>query len=185
MKHVTRHHPLLVALHWLLALMIVVALVIGLFVLKATPNSDPLKIDALRTHMGGGMLILVLMGIRLVVRMRTSRPVAATTGHDVLDRVVPISHYGFYVLVLLMAGTGLTTAILAGLPAIVIGGSGDPLPPTFLTYPTRVAHGYIAKLLVGLIILHVIAAFYHQFVRKDGLFQRMSFARRMRAGNDD
>jgi cytochrome b561 len=71
------------------------------------------------------------------------------------------------------------TAILAGLPAIVFDGSGAPLPPNFVIYPTRVAQGYIARLLVGFIILHVLAAFYHQFVRKDGLFRRMFFGRRV------
>jgi cytochrome b561 len=61
----------------------------------------------------------------------------------------------------------------------VFDGSGAPLPPNFLIYPTRVAQGYIARLLVGFIILHVLAAFYHQFVRKDGLFRRMFFGRRV------
>jgi cytochrome b561 len=61
----------------------------------------------------------------------------------------------------------------------VFGGSGEPLPPTLMIYPTRVAHGLIATLLAGFIILHVLAAFYHQFVRKDGLFRRMFFGRRM------
>jgi len=44
--------------------------------------------------------------------------------------------------------------------------------------PYHAAHGYIAKLLVGLIVLHASAALYHQFVRKDGLLARMSFGRR-------
>lgn len=179
MKQVSRYHPLLVTLHWVLAFLIIAALTLGFFGLAATPNSDPQKIGVLRVHMAGGMLILVLMGIRFIVRMRTSRPADATTGYPLLDRIAPISHYGFYVLVLLMAGTGYTTAILAGLPAIVFGGSGAPLPPTFMIYPTRVAHGYIATLLVGFIILHMLAAFYHQFVRKDGLFRRMFFGRRV------
>lgn len=179
MKQVSRYHPLLATLHWLLAFLIIAALSSGFFWLAATPNADPQKIGVLRVHMAGGMLIFVLMGIRLIIRMGTSRPAGATTGYPLLDRIVPISHYGFYVLILLMAGTGYTTAILAGLPEIVFGGSGAPLPPTFLTFPTRVAHGYIAALLVGFIILHVLAAFYHQFVRKDELFRRMFFGRRL------
>jgi cytochrome b561 len=42
-----------------------------------------------------------------------------------------------------------------------------------------VAHGYLALLLVGCIVLHVLAALYHQFVRKDRLFRRMWFGRRV------
>jgi cytochrome b561 len=176
---VSRYHPLLVALHWLLAVLIIAALIAGFFALAAMPNSDPDKISVLRQHMAGGMLILALMVIRFIVRMLTARPAAATTGYPLLDRIAPVTHYGFYVLILLMAGTGFATALLAGLPDIVFAGSGAPLPPTFTIYPTRVAHGYIAMLLVGLITLHVLAALYHQFVRKDGLFRRMFFGRRV------
>lgn len=178
MRQVSRYHPLLVTLHWLLASLIVAALCLGFFGLAMMPNADPRKIAILRLHMAGGMLILALMVIRFIVRLWTARPAKATTGHPLLDRLAPISHYGFYVLVLLMVGTGYSTGILAGLPAIVFGGSGEPLPPSFTIYPTWVAHGYIAALLVGLIVLHVLAAFYHQFVRKNGVFRRMFFGQR-------
>lgn len=178
MKQVTRYHPLLVTLHWLLAALIIGALIVGFFWLAAMPNSEPQKLGVLRVHMAGGMLILALMIFRFTVRMRTSKPPNASTGHPLLDKIARISHYGFYVLVLLMAGTGFATAILAGLNKIVFQGSGDPLPPSFAAYPTFVAHGYIAALLVGFITLHVLAALYHQFVKKDSLFQRMFFGKR-------
>ena len=102
MKQVSRYHPLLVTLHWVLAVLIIAALTIGFFVLAATPNADPQKIGVLRIHMAGGMLILALMVIRFIVRMLTLRPAGATTGYPLLDRIAPITHYGFYVLVLLM-----------------------------------------------------------------------------------
>src|SRR5712691_6769314 len=179
MREVSRYHPLLVTLHWLLAVLIIAKLALGFFGLAATPNADPRKMGLLQVHMAGGVSILGLMVVRFIVRMLTSRPADATTGYPLLDRIAPISHYGFYILVLSMAGTGYATAIIAGLPAIVFGGSGAPLPPTLMIYPTRVAHFYIATLLVGFIILHLLAAFYHQFIRKDRLFRRMFFGRNM------
>jgi cytochrome b561 len=181
MKPVSRYHPLLVTLHWLLAFLIIAALALGFFVLAATPNSDPNKIDALRGHMIAGMLLLALMAVRLAVRLMTSHPPRATTGYPLLDRIAPITHYGFYLLILLMAGTGYATALMAGLPDIVFGRSGAPLPQDFLIYPTRVAHGYLALLLVAFVALHVLAALYHQLVRKDGLLRRMAYGRRVAA----
>jgi cytochrome b561 len=109
-------------------------------------------------------------------------PAVATTGGALLARLAPNSHFGFYVLVALMAGTGYATALLAGLPAIVFGRSGAPLPPTFLVYPSRIVHGYVAILLAGLIARHALAACYHQFVKNDRLFARMSFGRRVSTG---
>jgi len=179
----SRYHPLLVTLHWVLAVFIAAALGLGMFLLKTIPNTSPDKPHALKAHMLGGITILALMATRFVVRLATAHPPRATAGSAGLDRVALASHYGFYLLVLFMAGTGLATAYLAGLFGIVLGHSGAPLPETFLVFPTRVLHGYIAKVLVALIALHVAAAFYHQLVRKDGLLGRMAFGRR-RGGSE-
>jgi cytochrome b561 len=97
----------------------------------------------------------------------------------VLGRIASAVHCGFYLLVLGMAGSGLSTSILAGLNRSVFQGSGEPLPPSFAVYPTFVVHAYLAWLLLGMLVLHVIGALYHQFFLKDGLFRRMWFGRRV------
>ncbi len=178
MSLVSRYHPLLVALHWLMALMISVSLVVGFLVLAETSNIDPGKIAVLRVHMAVGMAILALMLLRFVVRMRSRRPPEATTGNAKLDRAAPLTHYGFYLVVVFVTLSGFTTAIVAGLPAIVFGGSGEPLPPDFDVFLPKAAHAFWAWVLLALIALHLLAALYHQFVRKDGLLARMSFGRR-------
>lgn len=177
-KAVSRYHPLLVALHWLIAVLIIAALILGVFGLALAPNADPHKIDRLEIHMAGGMLILLLMAIRFVVRLLTAHPPPSATGSPFLDHLAPITHYGFYILVPLMVGTGYATGILAGLPAIVFARSGAPLPTNFLIYPTFIAHGLLAVLLTGVIGLHAAAALWHQFARKDRLFRRMWFGPR-------
>jgi cytochrome b561 len=174
----SRYHPALVALHWFLAAFIVLALALGMFVLKAIPNASPQKLEALRAHMIGAGVIAALMLVRFAIRMLSARPEPATAGHPALDRLAKVSHLAFYGLVAGMVATGLATALLAGLPAIVFGGSGAPLPESFTVFPTRVVHGLIAKALAALIALHVAAALYHQFVRRDGLLARMWFGRR-------
>jgi cytochrome b561 len=171
----SRYHPALVALHWLLAIGIVFALAFGFFGVAGIPNTDPAKIASLRGHMVQGIAILALMMVRLVVRVRTPKPPAATTGFLVLDRLALFTHYAFYLVIFAMVGTGLSTAIVTGLFPIVFGGSGTPLPRSFLVYTARVAHGLIAWTIVALISLHVLAALFHQFIRKDGLLRRMWF----------
>src|SRR5690348_5990508 len=94
MASVTRYHPLLVTLHWLLAGLILAALILGYFALAAMPNADPAKIKVLALHMSGGMAILALMVVRFIVRVCTRRPPRATTGDPRLDRLVPIIHFG-------------------------------------------------------------------------------------------
>ena len=172
-----RYHGALVALHWLLALLLIAALAIGTSALKTVPNSSPDKIDALRGHMIAGGLILLLTLLRLAVRLKTAHPAPASTGYALLDRLAPATHWALYGLVLLMAGSGVAMSVLAGLPGIVFGGVGS-LPVNFDALPPRAVHGIVAKLLMLAIALHIAAALYHQFVRRDGLLARMGFGRR-------
>lgn len=174
----TRYHPLLVALHWIVALLVIIALVFGSLRLTTLPNDDPEKLLALRAHMSIGITVLVLMLIRLVTRVFTAKPPHASTGNATADKVGVATHWLLYLLVFGMVGSGMATARAADLPAIVFGGSGAALPEDLRIYAPRVAHGIIANLLGLFLLLHVVAALFHQFVRKDALFARMWFGRR-------
>jgi cytochrome b561 len=178
MDQVSRYHPLLVALHWVMALLIIAALALGALVMVNIPNTDPMKIEALRSHMSGGILILILMLVRLFVRMRTRHPAPATAGNPLLDRIAWASHRMFYVAVIGMAGSGLFMAVQAGLFGIVFGGHGS-LPPDFWVFSVRTVHYAFSRLLIALITLHVAAALFHALVLRDGLLRRMFFGRRV------
>jgi cytochrome b561 len=172
---IEKYHPALVTLHWLLAVLVVFMLVMGAVSLEHLPNSSPDKIFALRGHMAVGIAILVLTLVRLAVRLVTRRPPPLATGRPLLDRAAVLAHYGLYALVILMAASGFATALSAGLPDIVFGGSGKPLPETFSAYPARAVHGIVGSLLALLVLVHVVAALWHHFIRRDGLLRRMSF----------
>ena len=180
MTKVTRYHPALVALHWLLAILIIAALALGALVMAKLPNSDPHKLEALRSHMTGGTLILLLMLARLFVRRRTAHPAPATAGHPFLDRVARLSHRLFYVAVFGMAGSGIVMALQTRLPWVVFLHEGA-LPADFWAFPVRFVHYGFSRLLMALIALHVGGALYHTLVLRDGLLKRMVFGRRRAA----
>lgn len=173
-----RYHPVLVALHWLLALLIIGGLIMGGNVLAETPNSDPFKLTALTMHMSMGITILALMVVRLVLRLVTQKPPHADAGNTLINTAGKLAHWAFYLVVFALCASGLAIASAAGLPDIVFGGSGNPLPVNFDDIPPRAAHGAIATLLTLLFVGHVLAGLYHQFIRKDGLFARMWFGKR-------
>lgn len=173
-----RYHPLLVSLHWILALMIGMGLIMGGNVLSATPNADPQKLLFLKIHMSAGMVILVLTLVRLLTRLLTEKPPAADTGNRALNILGAATHYVFYLIIIAMAGSGLAIANMAGLIDIVFGASGTPLPESFDEFAPRMAHGAISTLLTLLIAGHVAAFAYHQFVLEDKLFSRMWFGAR-------
>ena len=59
-------------LHWLLAVLIIAALPVGFLGSREAERRSG-KIDVLRWHMAGGMLILALMIVRFIVRWRTAK----------------------------------------------------------------------------------------------------------------
>ena len=180
MTRVDRYHWQLVVLHWTLAVLIIGMLALGFLVLAQLPTSDPRVAVILRWHIVGGAIILVLMLGRVIVRLRKPRPAKATTGTKWLDWLIPVSHYGFYVLIFLTIAAGVFTALVANLLPALFLGSGESLPPDFMVYPSFQVHGLLATILANLVILHVLAVCYHQFFRKDGLFARMWWRREKR-----
>jgi cytochrome b561 len=175
---VSRYQPVLVALHWLMALLLPIALLGGALVLVKIPNTDPMKIAALQQHFAGGILLLTLILIRLIVRISTTHPAQASTGSSILDRMAWLSHRMLYLLVVAQACSGLTMALQANLPEVLFGGHGA-LPADFWVFPVRSVHYVISRLLMALIVLHVSAALYHTFVLRDGLLRRMWFGKRV------
>ena len=177
-----RYHPFLVALHWGMALMIFLALAAGGLVLANMPADSPDKVSALGIHMIVGMVIGALLLVRLVTRLRSTHPTAATTGNDLMDRIGGWTHWAFYILIAAMVLSGLATAFGAGLFPIVYGGAAAALPPALADLLPRQMHGLVSTLLLGLIGLHLAAALYHQFILRDGLLRRMWFGERAKQG---
>ena len=172
----TRYHPALVALHWLIALLVLLALAAGTLVLADTPNTDPAKIDGLRVHAIMGVAVGALMLIRLAIRLLTRDPAPATTGIAFADRLAPLAHAALYALVLGMVGSGIAMAVQSGLGDALFGTGA--LPDSFHSFAVRGVHGLLATLLILTIALHALAAIYHVGVRRDGLLRRMWFGAR-------
>lgn len=152
-----RYTRLQIALHWLIAV---------LFIVNWFLSEDMGK--ALRTKLEGGVpeglvasihppigvAILVLMLIRIVVRIRTGAPALPDSGAAWLNRAAKLGHVALYAV--------LVAIPLAGMAAWGggIGEAGD-------------VHELLVKLGMLLVAGHVVMAFYHQVVLKDGLMERM------------
>ena len=167
-----RHHPTIRALHWLIAALVLTALVMSTVVMPHIPNSDPAKITALIRHMSAGGLIAMVALLRLFVRRKTDRPASLSSGMPWADRLASVMHPLLDGLVFVMVGSGIGMAVISGLPAIVLGGQGS-LPARFDTLPLHSLHAFTADLLIAALVLHVGGALYHQFILADGLLSRM------------
>jgi len=170
-----KYHPIQVTFHWLVVILVFAAFVIGKS-MSEQPN-DANKLMPLALHMGVGTFTLVVIVARFVTRMKLPRPEHATAGNAFFDWIGKVVHYALYLFVFLMSISGMSLSMRAGLVPIVFGGSGSPLPVDFFDFTARMMHGFIAPTLFLLVILHVSAALYHQFMLKDNLLARMWYGK--------
>jgi cytochrome b561 len=180
-----RYRPWYVILHWVSALLVLLAFFIGLVSLANKPNDDA-KLIPLGAHVVLGTLILLLTVARFVVRALMGRPVyrierPAAIGRrkaPLLDLLSVYVQPLLYLFTFLMALVGVWLSLPTDLYAILFFGSEKSLPPDFYAYPARVWHGTLSLVLMLLIGQHILAFVYHQFLRGENYLGRMWFAPR-------
>jgi len=173
-----RYHPSQVVLHWLSAVLVLLAWAIGALVFERVADSDgATRLLALRVHMAAGLTVAFVVALRLALRFALAQPPRATTGNARLDALARPVHAGLYAAALAMAASGLALAVTTGLPAIVLGRSQAPIPTGIHDAPAHAVHAAIGVVLISLVAVHALAAMYHQFVRRDRLLARMWFGR--------
>lgn len=172
---VTRYHPVLVSLHWLLAIMIGLQLGFGYFTIGKMANSDPAKLAPLAIHMGVGTAIIVLMATRLITRFFTSHPQPAASQHKGIGRLRTPVHRLLYLIIFVTAISGWFTGYLI---AHLYETPGNTLPADFTRYPTRIIHVWMALVLFLLIVLHIAAAFKEMLTGDVHILGRVGFGKR-------
>lgn len=170
-----RYGPVAIAIHWTTAIAIIGLLASGFQ--AAGMTNLPEKEGLLRIHVVMGLCVLALTLLRLAwwwfVDRKPAEPGRAPRWQALAARGV---HGLFYVVVIGMAASGIGMMALSGAGDILFGASQAALPD-FMLYPPRVPHGLGGRLLVLLVLLHVAAALYHQFVLRDRLLSRMGIGR--------
>ena len=172
-----RYHPALVALHWLVAV-----LIFSNFLLAPENEGGRTSggTSTIGIHMIFGLSVLALLIVRLIARWTTTHPEWASTGNKFFDWVGVLTHWGLYLLTFGMTITGIILADHRGLLSQTFGIGSAPTPGSFGrgSFSLGNFHGAIWVLLSLLILLHVGAALYHQFILKDNLLGRMWFGKR-------
>lgn len=165
-----RYGSVAVTIHWLTAILIVVALGSGLQADGAADSAT--QAGFLRFHIPVAVTVLLLTLFRIVWWWRFDRkPIPVEGPRPWQERFARFVHVAFYVVILGMVASGIGMILLSGAGPIIFGGSGAL--PDFHDYPPRVPHGIGAFLLVILLFAHVGAALYHHFIRRDALIRRM------------
>ncbi len=176
-----RYSPIQRFLHWAVALLVLGSLGMGMTIGFIGFEGLTERFGSYATnvlymfHKSFGVLILALMLVRLAVRLTRGKPEYATPLPPRLRIAAEANHGLLYVLLLTMPVLGwLATAsgdfpvqfFGATLPGII--GVDKALSATLFWW-----HGVVGWAILALVSLHVAAACYHWFIRRDGVIQRM------------
>lgn len=165
--------PLARLLHWLMALMIIAMLFIGAGMVASVSERHEWL---LQLHKPLGIAILLLVIVRLAVRFtrRTPPLPADLPGWQVL--AAKASHVLLYALMLILPLLGWSMISAAGDPVMLSESLRLPsiLPADAQTFAwLRKAHGYLAYLLFLTVLVHLAAALFHGWVRRDEVLGSM------------
>ncbi len=163
-----------ITIHWLSALTLFIMIGTGF---RASGMANELeKAALLKVHMSAGFVILILTLIRLVWWLWADKKPRSIAMPKWQDKAAKTIHVLFYVVILGMVASGIGMLLLSEAGPIIFGSSTNVLPD-FWDYLPRRPHGLGARFIVFLLIAHIGAALFHQFIKKDGLIWRMWYRR--------
>lgn len=158
-------------LHWAIVILIGLLLYAG-WTVEDLPKEE--RLGVMQTHAGLGLTVLVLMASRLLWRI--GHPVPGLPADMPRWQVVAskATHHGLYFFVILQPLLGLAITTTSKFNLKAFGVLGLQIAPNETVHKIgETLHGINAWVIAALIALHVAAALYHHFVRRDGVLKRM------------
>lgn len=160
-------------LHWSMTLILLYLIFFSQF--EEIP--DAVMENKIELHSGLGLLIVVLGLFRWFWRKTRPRPAPVETDPPWQTRAADIIHQVFYALFLLSPAVGIVLAGLVAYPVRIFGLieiSGWLSDNEKAAGLMNSVHGFSADLILYFLVLHVAAALYHQFIKRDGIIWRMT-----------
>ena len=169
-----RYAPTAIALHWLIALLILVTLPLGLY-MSDLPLS-PYKLKLYSWHKWIGITVLMLAILRVLWRASHTPPTRSALTPRWQRLTSNAVHILLYVLLfavplsgwIMSSAKGVQTVWFGVLPLPDLVGKDKALGELLTT-----VHGTLNYILIGLIVIHVAAALKHHFIDRDATLRRI------------
>ena len=162
-----RYGSVAAGIHWVSALAVLLMLASGQ-VMDWYPDRTA---AILPYHVSTGLLIGLLTLFRILWWLAfDSRPAPQSGMLAWQERTARFVHIGLYVCIIALFASGIAMLVLFNAIGPIF--SGGPLP-NFSQTPPRLVHGLAGRLILLLAFVHIAAALWHQFVKRDHLFARM------------
>lgn len=164
----------LITVHWLSALVVVGMFAVGIWMVDLTYYSEWYR-TAPHWHKSVGLVLAVVTIGRLLMRSKTQRPVRY--GNKLEQSLSSVGHMAIYALLLTIFVSGYLISTADGRGIEVFNWFTVPGAGELFTDQSDIAgevHEYAAFGLIGLAIIHALAAFKHHFINRDATLSQMT-----------
>lgn len=164
-----------IALHWLIALLIIVTFLLGLTMVNI-PGLTPTKLKYFSWHKWMGVTVFGLACLRVLWRLTHKAPPYPDAMPRWQQNAAHAVHGLLYLLIFAIPLSGYFFSLAAGVPVVYLGVVPLPVwiaPDPELKAVLRQLHYGLNMTLLFLFCLHVLAALKHQFIDRDRTLQRM------------
>lgn len=174
MNYPTRYTTTAIVLHWLVAVLIGAAFVLGL--VMTDMELSPEKLQYFSWHKWLGVTVFALVVVRLVWRAKHQAPPLPLQMPGWQIRVAQGLHHLLYLLMVLVPVTGYLMSCAAGVQVVYFGVL--PLPMVLeknhdLKELFEEVHELLANGMAVAVAIHVAAALKHQWIDRDKILSRM------------
>lgn len=170
-----RYTKTAILLHWLVALLIIAAFLLGL-VMTDIPGLTPTKLKYYSWHKWMGVTVLGLAALRLLWRKANTPPPPLPGMPAWQEKSAEAMHVALYVLMFLVPLSGYLYSLAAGVPVVYLG--LFPLPVLMAPNPElkpvlKEVHYVFTMGMAGAVAAHALAALKHHFIDRDATLKRM------------
>lgn len=164
-----------IVLHWLIAVLIVGAFILGL-IMTDIPGFSPTKLKYFSWHKWAGVTVLALAALRLLWRLARRPPAYPASMTPVQQKAAHHLHLVLYVLMFAVPVSGYFYTLAAGVPVVYFGVvklpvliDADPALKPLL----KSVHYWLTMTMAALVVAHTAAALKHAVIDRDGVLRRM------------
>ena len=174
-----RYTRVAIALHWLIALMILVSFSVGLYM--ADLSLSPTKLRLYSWHKWAGVTIFALVLIRCLWRLTHAAPPLPGAMPRWQHTAAQASHYLLYALMIAIPLSGWLMSSAKGFQTVYFGVL--PIPDLLeknkeLGETLNLLHTSLNYTMIVVVIAHAAGALKHHFIDKDDILRRMLPARK-------
>ncbi|MBA4284921.1 MAG: cytochrome b [Xanthomonadaceae bacterium] len=172
----SRYSGTAIALHWLIAVLILGGFLVGLYMTGLKLSPDKLKLYA--WHKWSGMTVLALALLRIVWRSTHPAPSPLPGQPRWQLLAAQAAHLALYLLILAIPLSGWLYSSASGYPVVYFGIKALQLPDLVdknkeLAKTLKEVHELLNWTMAALVTVHAAAALKHQLIDRDGTLSRM------------